>query len=150
MSHVRLFMIIAHVPIIAIIFCYSYYSIFAILLYILQGNYNNFYIINRTSLTREIFGSTLEINFIFPHIHVLFSLSLSIYIYMHNCIYCSPKMVLSGILIWELAWLFLNRACLNVEASLSQHVNKWGSSLRQRGKAMNFTFKSFLAVQHLT
>ena len=76
-------MIIAHVTIIAIIFCYSYCSIFAILLYILQGNYNNFYIINRTSLTREIFGSTLEINFIFPHIHVLFSLSLSLYNWLY-------------------------------------------------------------------
>ena len=42
----------------------------------MQGNRTIFYIINRTSLTREICGSTLEINFIFPHIHVLFSLSL--------------------------------------------------------------------------
>ena len=41
------------------------------------GNTKLFLVLNRIShsfalLTREIFWSTLEINFIFPHIHVLF------------------------------------------------------------------------------
>ena len=43
------------------------------------GNMKLFLVLNRIShsfalLTREISWSTLEINFIFPHIHVLFSI----------------------------------------------------------------------------
>ena len=53
----------------------------------LFGNMKLFLVLNRIShsfalLTREISWSTLEINFIFPHIHVLFS----IYCIIRNCI----------------------------------------------------------------
>jgi hypothetical protein len=70
-SHVRLFMIISHVKIIAFqlsLFCKNYRFSKTVL-----------YIINRKihgclAPTREISCSTLEINLVFPRTHVLFSI----------------------------------------------------------------------------
>ena len=89
-SHVRLFMIISHVKIIAFqlslsIFCKNYRCSKTVL-YIINRKIHGcleipdlFLVLNMIShsfaaLTREISCSTLEINLVFPRTHVLFSI----------------------------------------------------------------------------
>ena len=87
-SHVRLFMIISHVKIIAFqlsLFC-KYYRFSKTVLYIINRIIHGcleipylFLVLNMIShsfaaLTREISCSTLEINMVFPRTHVLFSI----------------------------------------------------------------------------
>ena len=89
-SHVRLFMIISHVKIIAFqlsLFCKNY-RFSKIVLYIINRKIHGcleipdlFLVLNMIShsfavLTREISCSTLEINLVFPRTHVLFSIYL--------------------------------------------------------------------------
>ena len=94
-------MIISHVEIIAFqlsLFCKKY-RFSKTVLYIINRKIHGcleipdfFLVLNMIShsfaaLTREISCSTLEINLVFPRIHVLFSLSLSLYIYIYIYIY---------------------------------------------------------------
>ena len=87
-SHVRLFMIISHVKIIAFqisLFCTNY-RFSKTVLYIINRKIHGcleipdlFLVLNMIShsfaaLTREISCSTLEINLVFPRTHVLFSI----------------------------------------------------------------------------
>ena len=87
-SHVRLFMIISHVKIIAfqlLLFCKNY-RFSKTVLYIINRKIHGcleipdlFLVLNMIShsfaaLTREISCSTLEINLVFPRTHVLFSI----------------------------------------------------------------------------
>ena len=91
-SHVRLFMIISHVKIIAFqlpLFCKNY-RFSKTVLYIINRKIHGhgcleipdlFLVLNMIShsfaaLTREISCSTLEINLVFPRTHVLFSIYL--------------------------------------------------------------------------
>ena len=92
-SHVRLFMIISHVKIIAFqlsLFCKNY-RFSQTVLYIINRKIHGcleipdlFLVLNMIShsfaaLTREISCSTLEINLVFPRTHVLFSIYLTLF-----------------------------------------------------------------------
>jgi hypothetical protein len=104
MSHVRLFMIISHVKMIAFqlsLFCKNY-RFSKTVLYIINRIIHGcleipdlFLMLNVIShsfaaLTREISCSTLEINMVFPRTHVLFSI-------YHWCCKMTPYLIYSNI-----------------------------------------------------